>query len=805
MKRRLFLAAFLGLLGLGARGAEAEWNVGYGIPAGREQQLLDLLRPYTLMGRRVEGWTLENIRIQQHWIEVDLLGPADERLMLTLVHPTVEGRHPRSPSFTILAPEPGNESQKRCIESFTRSLRDNDDGSFRDRGWVTVGQSTAKRQHSARSWAARASPSVQRFVPWPALGAMVALLAAAATWHRFQDRASNPQNQPGQKLVAGRQRADWLIAAGLALVTALAVLCEVPDFSMHRDTTRDLLLARDCAGAKGCVGATTSLAPLRQHVGWVRLLAAGQLLGMSPLAVYRVLAALSVMCLPAFFLFARRFISRPAALAGAAVFFIFAYATAELPTLWNPTLLPLATVVLFWGLGEVALKGHWTSSCLTAVGLVLVIETHVANFVLVPLAFIAIASCSRPLGPALLAATATLLGLELALSSDAVLKNLELAGRMGPAAAFGLAAALALAARWRHRIATWAPSTRAVVVFATVCAAVAGGLWLGSLVSGHPVAIRYGAAVVPGASLLVLWLADRNLRHSGVVLRNAIWVAVGIAGGALTSTAAASTKQPGIRGPVYTMGELQDLDRALTARGYADLGTRLRRVRAMEAWALYEGLAILAPSPEVGPAANMPDLRLLLVSDRTATTPPRGWRRVALGGERDAWLSPIEGWLQLDRASVCREGGECLELTSQVWAAYGTNPKQHSRFAYSSFKRIEAWLRKAGAARRYYFRVPIEVRGTDELRHVELLPHRLNPLRVRRVHGVAYRGQLGTPCLTLTRDGAPSGVLEIDITETDDGGHDLNPPQALETRASEQRIREEMGPYSHYPLRRCNP
>ena len=124
----------------------------------------------------------------------------------------------------------------------------------------------------------------------------------------------------------------------------LVLLLAVPAAFVHIDSTRDLLIARDCAELGHCAaaGATTSLANLRQGALWTNLLAATRLAGLSPAVVHHLLLVLHGLAAGAAVGVTRRWQVAPLLLLGSL--------WVMPPTLWNPVLMfPFAVLgVLAW-------------------------------------------------------------------------------------------------------------------------------------------------------------------------------------------------------------------------------------------------------------------------------------------------------------------------------------------------------------------------------------------------------------------------------------------------------------------------
>jgi len=145
-----------------------------------------------------------------------------------------------------------------------------------------------------------------------------------AQWWRAAQLRHAPDRQPAATLPL---RLIALIAALWALFWLLA---DGP--LVHVDTTRDLLMGRDCAELARCAagGATTSFAGLRQGALWPDLIAAARLAKISPDLLHTLLLGLHAAVVAVIW-----HVSRSPTAAGLAV--LGAGLTAP-ALLWNPTL-----------------------------------------------------------------------------------------------------------------------------------------------------------------------------------------------------------------------------------------------------------------------------------------------------------------------------------------------------------------------------------------------------------------------------------------------------------------------------------
>src|SRR5690554_2268947 len=161
---------------------------------------------------------------------------------------------------------------------------------------------------------------------------------------------------------------DTLVVFALAWVW-LSLRSETP---LHPDSSRDLAFARDLVdGAElHLQGASASFASLEQGTAWIDLLALRSRLGIGLVGLDRVMTTLLAGSVAAAHLGIvrllaaigageeQRSIARLGALAGAIVLLASLPAVCEIPTLWQPLLLPVPIVLLHLALWRVLDRGE---------------------------------------------------------------------------------------------------------------------------------------------------------------------------------------------------------------------------------------------------------------------------------------------------------------------------------------------------------------------------------------------------------------------------------------------------------------
>ncbi|MCA9691575.1 MAG: hypothetical protein KC636_18365 [Myxococcales bacterium] len=310
--------------------------------------------------------------------------------------------------------------------------------------------------------------------------------------------------------------ARWRLWAALCgALVAIALIAIGPPPSLHEDTLRDLLLARDCLAGRGCLGASTSFPGLRQHGLWVRFLAALTGGGLDVAAIHLVisiangLAAAVVLRLAAPLVAASTAFA--AALASAALFAL----ACDAPVLWNPSLAPLSQAVLYAGLLGLARAGGWPHAALAGLGVALVTEVHVAGALTLALLVIVVVAYARRPALALAVGLAVFFAVEALASREPIAQNLGapvIVRVLLPLWAAGLTWC-GLWAGWLRRFGD-EPRARAIVVLVVSLGVATAAPLAGAVATGHFLDARYFLAGVIPAALLGAVALERWRRPS---------------------------------------------------------------------------------------------------------------------------------------------------------------------------------------------------------------------------------------------------------------------------------------------------
>lgn len=429
-------------------------------------------------------------------------------------------------------------------------------------------------------------------------------------------------------------------AATLLLLAALQIHAEI-----HLDTARDLLIARDCTLGRHCpeAGPRSSFAGLMHGALWSHALELRERLGLGVAAFERVVAvalALAAALVPV----AARPLGRHAGACAWALWLALTLITTSYPTLWNPTLWPLALALLTLALAWTA-RGRGTLAALAlAAALAASLGLHASSALLVPFALAAIVACARRPLVAVPLASALLLALLALDAPKGFTENRGLLAAHKAALLLVLAASVALGALARPRLSALPDALRAERVLAALCLALLA-LWpLGAWLSGHGLQARYLAPLATPAAILVGARLDRSpalrrLTLAGVLLGYlAFW---------------ADDRWSDRRLRVF---EAEAIAAELYGRGLG-FGDLYRRLRGPDAFALLSTLAAFEP-PDGRAATGEPrDLVVLPLAREALPSPlPPGWSAVPLGGGRVALIAASLPRLDLDALELCRDG-----------------------------------------------------------------------------------------------------------------------------------------------------
>jgi hypothetical protein len=604
-------------------------------------------------------------------------------------------------------------------------------------------------------------------------------------------------------------------ALGVAALTVAYLAAMGLEPAIHKDSARDMLLARDGLDFGIWEGCSAAFGDFRQGVLWIRFLALTHAVGLGPVGQHVILAGLLVLSVCLFDRGALDHFGEDLGWVPAAVFLALLLVGTGYPNLWNPIFAPLGIVCLTLGLLQVVTRGSTRAACASAASLALAAEGHPAALLTAPVLVAAVClSCRRPVRALLLSIVSGGVP-SFAVSSTTWLHNgrallreawvlpfvaIALAGAVGGAVVLrGPWLALSVDRRRRWLL---------VAIVGGVTAQAVAASMLSHTVLFSPqyyLAMLPALAILAGLGLRRIRVRSTLGRWSGVVATAipafllcvpmsvaAVW-RFGIATGAASM-------------PSYSMREAEILASFFWKAGYSFPDVQ-RRLRGPDSFALMAAIAPFAPAPDGSVERPMEDLRVLAFADRDAPDGgmPAGGRAVDLGGGRTAWTLPLDGWVRLAPARVCFAAlaGEpapvCAEVATSSIGYHG----KYRDLAFPALLGVhDAHMRFREASRadsmKTMWELPIVIHGDDAERYFELVGVIGAPWRIEGVEGVGHRGELPARHVVLDRSGALSG--RIVLASLAPPWQDY-PPDFLETRAGEAALRrsvERLPPAGRY-------
>lgn len=582
---------------------------------------------------------------------------------------------------------------------------------------------------------------------------------------------------PGDRqaaLVRRLKGAEARTTLAVAAVSAAWLWLRFLPAPLHRDTVRDLLLARDLTDGRllHLSGAWTSFGQLHQGVLWLDVLGMARELGLGPPAVHYLALVSIVAAALVVLLVARRHLhlSRPLAAAAAVAFALLVRFATELPILWNPTLLPLPLALLLLLTVASVERTRLLDAAFAGVLLAACIDLHVVAFGLAGLlAFVFAAMAPRPWRTVAVAGAACfgamLLDSPVATIADVLFfltKEPVLVGLAGivPIAGWALRGrmrALSALGRSRAVILVWFGLFAAILVLSILPG------------PGHRNILyqpRYLIPFLPGGILglaLGLDLAIGRLAPAG--LRSlAGWAVAGLLL-ALTmrpaSVASAQAVKRGVR--------LADLPRIEATVRHHGLHAQdlLRHLYAVRRGMLVGALATVDPAPWTPPAPNGPDLLVLRVppGHEVPRLPGAETSPLTDGAHLVVW--PFRAWQDPSKIRLCidPDGPGPGAATCRAFGWTYLNPRAGdglSPWAYFGLPELGTFVhgRVSNAAVMRYER-PIRPVGPDAARVILVLPGPENGCwRVDGVDGLPSK-RLAPGLIRIERAGSATGLIRM--------------------------------------------
>ncbi len=431
-------------------------------------------------------------------------------------------------------------------------------------------------------------------------------------------------------------------------------------------------------------------------------------------------------------------VRRSTALLATLLFFVEAIALVEYPVLWNPTLVPIVSVLFFASLMGLLRRGRLIDALLAGVCLSLVVDVHLVHFVYVPVYLLAVGTACRRPWWAVLLGSAACLGLLWLVSRGALMHNLaqlHAAGLLLPVA-WALPVPFLVGLAWRDAYDVLEAPVLQFLLLAFVCLV----LMLGPVVAqqiaiGHAVVPRYFLPAIPLATLLLAHLS-RQLPGSWMLRR----VSFVLVWGYTLFLALAVVRWIGPSKTYWSAAEVEALAGALHRKGYS-YETLVRHLRGPEHQLLLKCLAVFAPQRPAA-ARTLRRTEALYVTRLHWSALPRHWgpeRELALlGGPSVVQLRRLETWVDVDCKKPC--------------AYASVRPVSHFRRATVSF--LDRPVRE--------LRYSVVIRGSDPARTIRVLG-RHSPWRIAGVSGVRWSGKLPARQVVLLRSAQKTGTITFRV------------------------------------------
>lgn len=501
--------------------------------------------------------------------------------------------------------------------------------------------------------------------------------------------------------------ATWIL---VSVVRAHAVI--------HLDTARDLLIARDCVVGVACSGAgpRTSFGGWTQGALWSHVLELRELLGLG-LGLLEELTHFGLAAAAALVALVARSLDRTPSALTWALWFPASLVTINYPTLWNPTLLPLALSCFCLAFFHAARSRSSVAVIAAAAALAISIDLHVVCALLVPLMLAAAVACAARPTVAVTASAAVIVGVLAVSSPGSFAANWPLVASRASLVVLVLLAAVGAGATARRVLAARDGGARAVAVARALCTYLVCLLPLLAVLTDHALRVRYLAPLVTPAAILLSTRASQQPPRAWVRAASVVAVVLGFIAFAVADR---------ILDPSFRVTEIERVADAVYRRGVS-YGYLYRHLRGPDSVRLLGMLAALEP---VGPTPTITDERDLLVlrveQQHLPTNVPADWTVVELDGPYVAVAIPYVPWVRLSPLEICRanEMPPCVALEVDAL-------EQHAgmRWADRAYPSLLA-KRRPARGQEVLYRLPLRPLPGGSSRRVHLFADRCEGWRV---------------------------------------------------------------------------
>ncbi len=593
----------------------------------------------------------------------------------------------------------------------------------------------------------------------------------------------------------------------VAVITGGYLAAMGVDPPVHRDTARDMLLARDGLAFGTFEGAEAAFGHFRQGALWVRFLAMTFAAGLGPAGQHLILASLIVLSVCLFDHGARNHFGDDVGSPSTAIFLVLLIVAIGYPIMSNPIFAPLGVVCSMLALLRVITSGTSGAAFASGASLALAAEGHPAALLMAPVVVaIVCLSCRQPVRAVLFSIVGGVVP-SFAVSSTTWLNNGEAMLRETWYLALivvGFAAAVFIATVLRGR---WLALDvdRRCRWFLVMTVGAVGGQTVAASILSHAFLLfpHYHLAALPALAILT-GLGLRRIGASSRFPRSGRVVSIVVpAFFLLVPLSAAGTWRLGLATgvpslPYYSMREAEILAAHFWKAGYSFPDVQ-RHLRGPESLVLLAAIAPFAPAPDSSFERPMPDLRILAFSDRHAPNGgvPSDARRVDLGRGRKAWILPLDGWIELAPARICFASPDgarepvCRDVaTSSI--RYAGRYRDLALPSLDGVHDAQMQFREASrsSVMQATWELRVVVRGDDRERHVQLVGLLDAPWVIERVDGMGHRGELPSRHVILDRSEGSSGRIVLKSLVTQWTQWRDYPPDFVETRSNEAILRQ---------------
>ena len=453
--------------------------------------VLALFAPYTLGGEIEDGFTLQDVGIEESVIRIRVAHSDGRSAMFTLA-PGGELTPANSTSFAFIR-NLGEGAAESAIDQLLDRVKINDKG-----GIYESAPSSPPEPHPRFATKEPLGPSTAALFAALVLFGLFALCSRAPRMGGAIDARGN-SSAPAW----GQGAPPVVLVAGFFL-SLIILWCLGPEPRMHDDSLQDYMLARDCWLGVFCGNHSSGSFGIRQGSLLVYALAGLLSLTTDVLKHHWVFITLHAFGAVVVMQLANRLFGSRSRWPALVVMTIMAAWAAYHPIIWSPAVPPVALALFAYATAKLAGTGQTRWVWFGAAAAVFAVEGHVVHFLLTMLlGFVSAAACNSWLGVlcAVLLPSTMLMAFDPAWSLM-TLDILRDRSFLIPLTGISLLA-LAAGALVRSRFRPLSPLLRSQLGAIVPGLLIYGGVCVAGPLIGRPIAIRYWAGGVPAVSMII--------------------------------------------------------------------------------------------------------------------------------------------------------------------------------------------------------------------------------------------------------------------------------------------------------------